>query len=129
MDRALSSQPATKSRVIDLTENAIDELPDTVRISLFRITQEAVNNSVQHSKASFIEVEVKRDKNSVLWINIRDDGQANATMMKNKARGGLMHMRTRARLIGAEFEINDHGGTCVSVSLPTDDMDVEEIGT
>lgn len=127
MDRALSSQPGTLSRVIDLTENAIDDLPDTVRISLFRITQEAVNNSVQHSNASHIEVEIRSNFASELSISIRDDGQANATQMKNKARGGLMHMRTRARLIGAEFEISDQGGTCVSIRLPTKHREVEEL--
>lgn len=129
MDRALSSQRETKSRVIDLTENAIDGLPDTIRISLFRITQEAVNNSVKHSNASLIEVEVKRDENAILWINIRDDGEANATLMKNKARGGVMHMRTRARLIGAEFEINDQGGTCISVSLPIERTNLDELSS
>ncbi|MFT6301657.1 MAG: signal transduction histidine kinase [Granulosicoccus sp.] len=127
MDKALSSQPATKSSVIDLTENAIDRLPDTIRISLFRITQEAVNNAVQHSKSSHIEVKIERDRDSVLWITVRDDGQSNAALMKNKAPGGLMHMRTRARLIGAEFEINDQNGTCISVCLPTDRMQVEDL--
>ncbi len=127
MDRALSSFPGVKSRIIDLSDNAIDELSDTIRISLFRITQEAINNSVQHANASNIEVEIGRDTAGRLRVNVRDNGRAKTVLMKNKARGGLMHMRTRARLIGAEFEIYNEGGTCVSIRLPNHDVENEEL--
>lgn len=44
--------------VEDETANAPDRLDQTIRIALFRIAQEAVNNAARHSGASRIEVRI-----------------------------------------------------------------------
>lgn len=118
LQKALAGSTKTTFKVKVSAQAEVDALPDTVQISLFRIAQEAINNAVLHAAASLIEVEITEDADKRLIIIVRDDGKAMTDHMKKKARGGLMHMRTRARLIGAEFRIEDKGGTCIRVSLP-----------
>ncbi len=118
IERALISSPETKYEVVEMTEGAIEGLSNSVQISLFRITQEAINNAVEHANATRIEVKVASEPQEGMTITIRDDGSTMASNVKSKARGGIMHMRTRARLIGAEFDIRDDSGTCVSIRLP-----------
>src|SRR5690606_5105534 len=46
--------------VTDLTDGVVDSLPDATRAALYRITQEAINNSIRHSGASAISVLIDR---------------------------------------------------------------------
>ncbi len=121
LERALAATPTTKYQVIDGTDNAIDQLDDSTRIALFRIVQEAINNAVQHSGATSIEVEITKDPYTGLHLMVRDNGSSLMANVKRKPQGGLTHMRTRARLIAAEFNIINQGGTCIDVRLPVAD--------
>lgn len=120
LERALGTNSHVEIDVTDHSNGAIDQLPETTRIALFRITQEAVNNAVQHADAGKIFVEIGEDGG--YWVTIRDDGQSNAALTPEKVSGGLAHMRTRARLIGANFEIHHDQGTIVRINLPEHDV-------
>lgn len=128
MNRALSSAKNIDWLVTDKTDNAVDKLSETIRTSLYRITQEAINNSVQHANASYIEVIVDKDLSHGLCIKIIDNGRADTAQLMKKARGGIMHMKTRARLIGAAFNMSNEQGTCVSIKLPVLNANAEEPG-
>lgn len=101
--------------VADATGGAIDLLPDAVRTALFRICQEALNNTVRHSGASLVRIDILFDGPEMLELTISDDGRFQD---KPAARaGGLTHMRTRARLIGAQFAVSKHNGTMITIQL------------
>lgn len=106
----------------DLTAGAIDELPPAVGVALFRITQEAVNNAVNHAQASQVAVHLGLVQGQIV-ITVTDDGRG---LPRPKGRAGLSagsgieNMRTRARLIAARFVIapgDAEVGTKVSITL------------
>ncbi len=116
LERAVGTDQEIDIDVRDLSDGLIDDLPQTKRIALFRIAQEAINNAVRHAQASSILVEIEcRDG---LHLSVRDDGASSAAIETGKVSGGLTHMRTRARLIAAQFDIRYAEGTEISVRLP-----------
>lgn len=120
LDRAVRDQGAALSwRLIDETEGAIDLVDQTVRIALFRITQEAINNAVRHAHAASLDVRLRASGTAVI-IEVTDDGRGLTRGARGEG-GGIDNMMTRARLISAKFTIgaNREGeGTTVRVQLP-----------
>ncbi|SMC70646.1 sensor histidine kinase [Rhizobium sp. RU36D] len=106
-------------QLIDDTDGLIDSLDKTVRIALFRIAQEAINNAVRHAQASEIEVRMRTGAVGIA-IEVCDDGRGMAKPNRHSG-GGIDNMMTRARLISAKFTIGpcrDGHGTLVKVQLP-----------
>jgi PAS domain S-box-containing protein len=81
---------------------------------VFRIAQEAINNSVKHGKAKNIEITIgtRGDK---MELSVIDDGSGFSTTAKNDGLG-LRIMHYRARRIGGVLEVaaTDKGGTRVT---------------
>lgn len=110
-----AADAGTTLDVTDLTEGGPDRLDPTVRTALFHITQEAINNATRHAGASAISVVVDRRSPNALTVTIRDDGCGIPATPARQS--GLMHMRTRARLISADLDIRADHGTVVRVTL------------
>jgi signal transduction histidine kinase len=92
--------------------------PD-VAIHLYRIAQEAVNNSVKHSKASKIVMRLE-DTDDGVTLTVTDDGVG---VPENRPAGKGMGLRTmayRASVIGAMFNVErlSPQGTRVVCRLP-----------
>lgn len=100
----------------DDTGGMIDRLPDATRIALFRICQEAVNNSLKHAGAGRFCVTITTESDMGLKLTMQDDGSFRRTEPGRS--GGLAHMRTRARLIGGRFTLTRIDGTAITVILP-----------
>ncbi len=119
LDRAVrDSGPGLRGRLADATEGAIDALSATVRVALFRITQEAVNNAVNHAQATQVHVALKRAKGNIM-ICVQDDGRGMGGGERSGGRG-IENMTTRARLIGARFALTtglEGRGTGISLTL------------
>jgi PAS domain S-box-containing protein len=105
---------------INIQEN---DIPDPVKIVIYRITQEALNNIANHSKADLVHFSLrKKDRIELL---IRDNGQGfkldEKLSLDGSRRGiGLSSMRERAQLSGGSFEIESiiGKGTIVRVTWP-----------
>lgn len=81
------------------------ELPEVVKIALYRILQEALNNILKHSRAS--EVRIFLDvKDDVCKLHVIDDGCGFDEADITGDHLGLGIMRERAQAIGATFRIN-----------------------
>lgn len=108
--------------VHDASHGAPDALDPVVRMALFRIVQEAINNAGRHARASRIDVRIAAEPR--LRITVADDGCGlSDEIRRTRRRGGLSHMRTRAQLIGARLSVRSgRTGTSVSVSLPQGDQ-------
>jgi PAS domain S-box-containing protein len=79
---------------------------------LYRITQEAISNSVRHGRAGNVLITL-RERTGQLELSVSDDG-AGFTEGRTHSRGmGLKIMRYRARMIGGTIEIRPRrpGGT------------------
>lgn len=95
-------------------------LPLAVETELFRIVQEAFNNSLKHGQPQWIRITLEC-LNQCVRIRIRDNGRGFTLTTDHLPCGfGLISMRERADRIGASFSISSipGQGTDVSVELP-----------
>ena len=98
-------------------DREVEPLP-TVKVALYRILQESLNNVSRHADAEgvHISVEVTSD---VLEMRVRDDGEG-FEMGSASEHFGLRIMAERADAIGASLHVDSRlgEGTTVSVSVP-----------
>ena len=91
----------------------------TVVNHLFRLAQEAINNSVKHGKAKRVVIGFKQLENRNV-LTIRDNGRGFPHESTQLVGLGLRIMNYRAQKIGATFDIQpaEGGGTIVTCSFP-----------
>ena len=102
----------------------IPELPPEVSISLFRISQEAVNNILRHAAASSVHINLSLQPGSIT-LQIKDNGRGfNQQTVSEEALAshhlGLLGLRERAELLGGQVNLDSAPGqgTCLEVRLP-----------
>ena len=99
-------------RAIDIEES---EVPDSLKIVIFRILQEAMNNIAKHSKANRVHLSFWKTA-GMIELKIRDNGQGFDPVIASPRVGtssglGLASMRERAELSGGTFSIESGEGT------------------
>jgi signal transduction histidine kinase len=99
-------------------------LPDDTALAIFRITQEALHNAIQHADASEIAVRLTQYPDR-LRLTVTDDGRGivgGVEPARFVAQGhfGLAGMRERAAMIGARLDVQTAAdyGTVVILELP-----------
>jgi signal transduction histidine kinase len=100
-----------------MEENVSDNLPEAHKTCVYRIVQEALNNSSKHAYAKNARVTVRQERNH-LRVSIEDDGKG---FDPSRARGlGLVGMNERVTQLGGVLRVDsDPGrGTCLRVDLP-----------
>ena len=104
------------------------EVPQSLKIVIFRVLQEALNNIAKHSKASVALLYLRKARQSIQLV-IRDSGQGfdpeEAYSRKGTAKGlGLDSMRERARLSGGFFSVesNKGRGTVIRATWPIEQL-------
>jgi PAS domain S-box-containing protein len=104
---------------IEVEEHTI---PEDLKLTIFRVIQEALNNSAAHSKADRIKLALRTEEN-VMELNFSDNGTGfdlngilSATSSKRGL--GLAAMKERIHLSGGTFFIDSKvgGGTQVRAS-------------
>ena len=97
-------------------------------VALYRISQEALTNVAKHAHASRVDVLLESRDDSVVLV-VEDDGVGfDPSGGSVRDRGvGLLGMRERAALIGADFEIESKSGegTSIFVRYPGKNMRAE----
>jgi len=84
----------------------IPKINDTLSTALYRIGQEAVTNSLKHSNATSIIVELKTDEEGIVLI-IQDNGNGFDLDKDSGFAGfGLGGMKERANLVGGKLDIS-----------------------
>jgi len=94
------------------------DVPDSLRTPIFRISQEAVNNIAKYSNASIVNLSLGKEDDKIL-LTIKDDGQGfNPDTVRRGL--GLTTMRERAQLSGGTFDLESvvGKGTLIRVSWP-----------
>ncbi len=111
----------TGLRVTVDADDSVNGLPDEHQTCIYRLAQEALNNSARHASARKVEVRVARNGARVDF-SVRDDG---AGFDPRTVRGlGLLGMEERVRRLGGEVRIDSQPGrgTLVSAGLPVAEM-------
>ncbi len=110
---------------IDITE---DEIPDELKIIIFRILQEALNNVATHAQATSLHVSLSGSEKGIDLI-IRDNGigfnihSKKITQRANRGLG-LVSMKERTELFGGTFRIKSatQSGTTIHAYWPRVDL-------
>lgn len=108
------------------------EIPDELKINIFRILQEAMNNAAKHSRARHITIAL-RQVMADLQLLIADDGcgydLATPRVMSTKGGFGQASMRERAELFGGTLIITSEvgQGTMILARWPLPGEDAEVI--
>ena len=98
---------ATESRAgvkVTLTLNLGSALPAKVHETVYRVTQEALNNVVRHAKASNAWVQLDVDPSCARLV-IGDDGCGFAPASVDPSHFGLQSMRERSADSGGQLEL------------------------
>ncbi len=101
----------------------IPELPDNVKINLFRIFQEAMTNVARHSQASKVIVIIERRDNKVI-LEVTDNGSGYESESRGRKTLGILGMKERARMIKGSYDIKGipGKGTTVTVEIPVSNI-------
>lgn len=87
-----------------------DRLEDLHEISIYRITQEWVNNIIKYSDATKINIQLTRDESEITLL-IEDDGTGfDQSLLTNGKGNGWKNLNSRANLIKGELELDTSPG-------------------
>lgn len=116
--RTLTERAGQAGVRVDLTGEGLDDLPEGVALSVYRITQEAVTNVVKHAGPSACRVTIT-DGEGEVSVEIVDDGRGESTVQVSGGHG-LIGMRERVAVYGGDFEAGPlaAGGFRVYARLP-----------
>lgn len=96
-----------------------------IELSLFRIIQEAVSNTIKYAYATVIRIELMNEENTI-HLTISDNGSG-FSLDKELARGGqgLRNMKHRAHLLSGVFQIESalERGTKVKIRIPINEVE------
>jgi len=100
------------------------EMPNPLKIVIYRVIQEAMNNIAKHSKANLVRLSLRKVDDR-MEVTLRDNGQGfnlqKTLFQPNSKKGlGLTSMRERTELAGGSFAVEsaDGKGTMIRVSWP-----------
>jgi len=87
----------------------LEALPEPVRVSLFRVLQEAIQNVHRHARASRVEVDLALEGDAVI-LEVRDDGRgfqcpAELGGLVRQRHFGLAGAQERMALVGGRLEL------------------------
>ncbi len=109
---------------IDIDEH---EVPEALKIVVYRVIQEALNNAAMHSKADTIYIRLKKSGN-YFEAEVEDNGRGfdckRVSNEEDRSTGfGLKSMRERVEIIGGSFSLHSAPGTgtCIHIAFPVDE--------
>jgi len=96
-----------------------DEIPDILKITLFRIFQEALNNILKHSRADVVSIRLIKTPEHIVF-EIEDNGSGFDIDTKdaetNPLKGiGISSMKERTEFLGGTFSIDSTPGSGATV--------------
>lgn len=96
------------------TSGPLDEMGEPVRLTVYRVVQEALTNSARHAGAGKIDINVRRDlhapdRGQEVSVRVSDDGRG-VNMQDFLPGFGLSGMRERVELAGGTLEFDGAAG-------------------
>ena len=102
------------------SDNIPRNLAHDARLCLFRVIQEALQNTLKHSNARKVELSLVGNGKEI-QLTIRDTGVGFDTSNVDQGRGlGLISMRERLKLLNGDFSIQSaiDRGTTIRATVP-----------
>ena len=132
----LEAENLSNPMTIAYTSNRIDEggLPGPVTRDLYQIIRQSVLNSVDHSSANEIKIELMWEEEGIVF-SVKDDGigfsQSNISNVPEAGHFGLLNLKLRAERVGGTVDIisAEGEGTNVVGTIPITRKLSEDIPT
>ena len=107
-----------KYHISNDSEIVWEEIPSNVKINLYRIIQEAIQNINKYAKASVVNITFEK-RNEFLVVKVLDDG-VGFNVERSKSGIGIKNMKSRAKKIKGHIEIksNTNQGTSIIIDVP-----------
>lgn len=122
-------EKATKKTISFSHYGDFSSLDQSTKINLFRIVQEALSNSVNHSGANSISIQLNR-LDETIELSIEDDGIGIVHQETNGSttHHGIANMKERALMMNGKFGIETDvaRGTLIFVKVPYKDYEEVE---
>ena len=104
----------------------LDTLGESLNINVYRIVQEAMNNTIKHAEASNIDITLEATKTGALQLTISDDGKGMDINDVDQANHfGLLGMRERVQGFHGSFNVDSDikaipakRGTTIYINIP-----------
>lgn len=98
------------------------EILSVIKLTIFRIIQEACNNVIKHANATFILIDIKYLESNIN-VSIKDNGigfDIGNNTSEHSSSFGLSIMKERISLLSGSLDINSEKGkgTCITLSVP-----------
>ena len=108
--RQLGEALAGRARIpVDVTVNDHMQLPTDVKIALYRVAQEALNNIFKHAEATNVQIRLDYGDSQVC-LSILDDGRGFDPARVTPQNLGLKFMQERLAGIGGTLDITSQPG-------------------
>lgn len=117
----LLQSEALKVNQLGICRVSIDSQPTDIQLNvitkntLFRLSQEFIQNSLKHAKCKHIQIKLHEEED-ILMIELIDDGIGFDTE-KQSAGIGLSNMQRRAESLGAKYSFHSEIGKGTSVKI------------
>lgn len=107
-------------------------LKPVIEESVYRITQEALNNAIKHARARQVLIRLDGSKPKELCLSVKDDGVGfipGADKIRDKSEEGgfgMNTMRERAEALGGQMQVISipGNGTTIEVTVPFKDVEI-----
>jgi PAS domain S-box-containing protein len=101
---------------VSFTYSAKDKLlSDELKLNIYRIVQEQMNNIIKHAQASNVTIEVKTDGNNIC-VHVTDDGKG--FKLGDKRNGiGISNMMNRIESYNGRMQIKTSPGNGVKIKV------------
>lgn len=107
---------ATGLRIVrNIEEIEEDAISYQLRLAIYRVVQEQLNNIIRHARAQTVWIHLFR-KESSLCLIVKDDGRG-FDPAKRSGGVGIMNMKTRVSLFGGNFHISSSPGNGCELSV------------
>ncbi len=111
-----------KPKILIRQENPFPQLPAKMKIDIYRVIQEFINNSSKHGKASKIEI-LFRQRNKFILIILSDNGKGFDHHISSKGMG-LQNVQSRIKSHNGTLTIytKPGKGTSFTISIPLKEL-------
>ena len=99
-------------------EGAPEALTEDQQTVIYRVVQEALSNTAQHSGATYVDFDLRVFPSHGVELRVRDNGRGFDPAAGSDGRSiGLAGMAERARLVGGELSVSSSPGSGTRVRL------------
>ncbi len=87
---------------------------ENVKITIYRIIQEAITNSIRHGEATEIKIRIKKADENAIMIQVTDNGRGCGTISEGY---GLKGIKERVGLLGGKMMVHSEYGKGFDMAL------------